>query len=406
VEVSPQGEVRALVMVEAPGVAGRDAPGQADRVLPANRRHQRFDQCRFHPGRRDQAPRSGRLGAGRACCGLSARRDRCVFGSIATLFKMFFRRHKSYPGLAELLQGFYASINGEGQVPVSPESIIQTVRLCEQVGARLLEAEKETEVAAAQALRGGSRAPAAGTGPQGNPGHRRHWLSRQGSRGRAPQARLAGAGPRPAHAGRRAAGAGRGVCRGRPGRTACRRARSPDVEAVVHLAAETAGGKEAHERNTIEATRNVLDTAGRLGIKKVINISSIAVLKPSSEVGHPLSESDPVDFGNLGRGPYVWAKAEAERIAQELGASHGFEVRTLRLGPLVDYRRFSPPGRLGREVGPLFIAIGGPRSELSVCDLTTAAHVVRYIVAAFEKAPHTLNLVEAPGPNGATWSKG
>jgi nucleoside-diphosphate-sugar epimerase len=41
------------------------------------------------------------------------------------------------------------------------------------------------------------------------------------------------------------------------------------VEVVVHLAAETAGGKEAHERNTIEATRNVLDTAGRLGIRKV-----------------------------------------------------------------------------------------------------------------------------------------
>jgi nucleoside-diphosphate-sugar epimerase len=110
------------------------------------------------------------------------------------------------------------------------------------------------------------------------------------------------------------------------------------------------------------------------------------VLKPSSEVGHPLSEVDPVDFGNLGRGPYVWAKAEAEQIAQEIvEVTYGFQVRTVRLGPLVDYRNFAPPGRLGREVGPLFVAAGGPRSELSVCDVCTAAQVIRYLTEQFRR---------------------
>jgi len=272
------------------------------------------------------------------------------------------------------------------------------VKLCEQIGDRLMEAERQAEVEAAEALRQAEAAlapPESGrkailvTGGTGFLGREvvtelrgRGWSVRVLARRmpafaqRVPgveyiEADLVGELPEQAFT---------------------------DVEAVVHLAAETVGGKEAHERNTIRATRNVLDTAGRLGIRKVIDTSSIAVHKPSSEVGHPLSESDPVDEGNLGRGPYVWAKAEAERIARELGKAHGFGTRTVRLGPLVDYRHFTPPGRLGREVGPLFVAAGTPSSELSVCDVTTAAQVIRYLVERFDEAPSVVNLVEAPPP--------
>lgn len=398
VEVSPQGEVRALVSVDGRlamlvvtlqgrpiesylRIVGTNGSINADFVLAGVTKL---------PGPGASAPAVVLRPFSQA--------RQMVFGSIATLFKMFFRRHKSYPGLAELLQGFYASINGEGQVPVSAQSIIQTVRICEQVGARLLEAEREAEVAATQALR---KAEAALAPPE--PGRKAVLVTGgTGFLGREVVAELRGRGWPVRVLARRMPGAAQRV----PGveyveadlAGSLPESAFEAVEVVAHLAAETAGGKEAHERNTIEATRNLLDTAGRIGIRKVINISSIAVLKPSSEVGHPLSESDPVDFGNLGRGPYVWAKAEAERIAQELAGSHGFEVRTVRLGPLVDYRNFAPPGRLGREVGPLFVAVGGPGNELSVCDITTAAQVVRYMVADFDKAPAVLNLVEAPGP--------
>lgn len=322
-----------------------------------------------------------------------------VFGSIAMLFKMFFRRHKSYPGLAELLQGFYPSIDGDGPVPVSPESIIQTVRLCEQIGARLVVAEQEAEVAAARALQ---EAEADLAPPE--PGRKAILVTGgTGFLGKALVAELRGRGWPVRVLARRMPGAAERV----PGVEYLEADLVEDlpesafagVEGLVHAAAETAGGKEAHERNTIEATRNVLETAGRCGIKKVINIGSIAVLKPSGEVGHPLSEDDPVDFDNLARGPYVWAKAEAERLGSELAKTHGFEIKTVRLGPLVDYRHFTPPGRLGREVGPLFVATGMPGNELSVCDVGTAAQVIRYIVEANEAAPPILNLVEAPPPS-------
>jgi nucleoside-diphosphate-sugar epimerase len=172
-----------------------------------------------------------------------------------------------------------------------------------------------------------------------------------------------------------------------------------DVGAIAHLAAETAGGQEAHERNTIQATKYLLEAAGKHDIKQFINISSIAVHKPSSEIGHAIDEDSPVDHDNIGRGPYVWGKAKAEQLAQDMSAELGFEAKTIRLGPLVDFQDFTPPGRLGREVGPLFVIMGNPGDKLSVCDVRTASNVIRYYVEKFEDAPSVLNLVEADAPS-------
>ena len=82
------------------------------------------------------------------------------------------------------------------------------------------------------------------------------------------------------------------------------------------------------------------------------------MLKPSKSVGGPVSEQTPVDRGNLSRGPYVWAKAEAEREVVQSGPGLGLSVRVVRPGPLVDFGAYEPPGRLGRELGPVFLAVG------------------------------------------------
>ena len=116
-------------------------------------------------------------------------------------------------------------------------------------------------------------------------------------------------------------------------------------------------------------------------MKQLINISSVAVLKPGPRV---LREDSPVDRGNLSRGPYVWAKAEAEAIALERAATGGLEVRTIRLGPLVDFNDYTPPGRLGRDVARLFVAMGSRGNALSVCDVHTAASVIRYYAENFD----------------------
>jgi hypothetical protein len=64
----------------------------------------------------------------------------------------------------------------------------------------------------------------------------------------------------------------------------------------------------------------------------------------------------------------------------------------------VDYTAYQPPGRLGRELGPVFVAIGPKRGPLHVCDVSTAARVIRSYLEDFDRAPAVLNMVDAPPP--------
>lgn len=321
-----------------------------------------------------------------------------VFGTIANVYRMLTRKHKSYAGLAELVEAFHGAIARGAPSPVSPSAIIETVRLCELIGSRSEQAAQAAERAATERL---TLAEAQLTASD---------------YGRGVVLVTGGAG----FLGRVTVTELRG--RGWPVRVVARRLPSasmrvpgvdyvlgdvskplPDalfdsVAVIVHLAAETRGGKEDHERNTVNATRHMLDAAARHGIKRFIHTSSIAVLRPSTTASGPLHEDSPVDSGNLGRGPYVWAKAETERMVTEFCQTHGISQRQIRLGPLVDFGDFAPPGRLGREVGPLFVAMGLPGNKLSVCDVGTAAQVIRHYVEAFDSVPMMLNLVEAKQP--------
>jgi nucleoside-diphosphate-sugar epimerase len=316
----------------------------------------------------------------------------------AGIGRLVFKRKTSYPGLTTLIEHFYGSVRGTEAPPVSPRSILDTVTICERIGQALDEAEQGHEQIAAAELAGRVQAlpPARDdrgtvlvTGGTGLLGKRvAEELRHAGFAVRVLSRRL----PR--------------VSTRLPGveYVAGDLARPLDpsvvkgITLVAHCAAETAGGQQEHERNSIAATRNVIEAAARAGVTRVIHISSLAVLKPGREVGGPLDESSPVDAGNLGRGPYVWGKAESETLVQTLGRELGVDVRIIRPGPLVDYDDFHAPGRLGREVGTVFVAIGGRRSPLSVCDVGTAARVIRSYAESFEVAPPLVNLVEAPPP--------
>jgi predicted dehydrogenase/nucleoside-diphosphate-sugar epimerase len=316
------------------------------------------------------------------------------WGSFKAVLKLIFRRHKAYPGLVEVLDRFYTSIQEGGSPPVEPGAILETVRLCEQIGAKLRANQAETDRRALETLRAAeSRLPplndrgivlvTGGTGMLGRPtaAALRHagWRVRVPVRRELPPA-LQVPGVEYVAA---------DLATGIPGTML------DGVESVLHLAAETAGGLADHERNTVIATRNLLDAMTTSGVKRLVNVSSVAVLKPA-RFGRKLHENSQVDAGNLRRGPYVWAKAEAERLACERAATGAVELRTVRLGPLVDFADYSAPGRLGREVARLFVAMGLPFNRLAVCGVATAAAVLVRIVAEFDGAPSTVNLLEVP----------
>lgn len=318
--------------------------------------------------------------------------------STASFAKLVFQRRKSYPGLAELIHAFYSSIQTGGQAPFNAGSIIDTVRVCEWITGNLRVAEQEQEFKAQKTLFleeqqlhiGIGMKPVLVTGGTGFLGRvvvkkmrTAGWPVRVIARHAVPYSlRIAGveyvtadlAQEIPLHF-------------------------LKDIDTIIHCAAETAGGKKLHDQNTIASTRNILRAAAESGIKKFIHTSSLAVLKPSREVGGALAENSPVDINNPSRGPYVAAKAESEHMARELGKEWGVEIRTIRLGPLVDFENFQAPGRLGREVGRFYIIMGGRRTLLSVCDVGTAVEVILNYVAEFDHAPELLNLVEPVAPS-------
>ncbi|MFN3682208.1 MAG: Gfo/Idh/MocA family protein, partial [Nitrospira sp.] len=71
-----------------------------------------------------------------------------VVGSTRGFASRILNKHKGYPGLAELIEAFYASVRRGAAPPLSPDSIRETVRLCEQIGERLHAAKAEFEARA------------------------------------------------------------------------------------------------------------------------------------------------------------------------------------------------------------------------------------------------------------------
>jgi predicted dehydrogenase/nucleoside-diphosphate-sugar epimerase len=322
-------------------------------------------------------------------------------GTTKSLFKRLLKKQKSYPGLFEIIKSFYNSILSGKPFDVSDESILETVTICEEVTNYLRKAEteenalaeadrekKESQLKAADTTRGGVLV----TGGAGFLGRavaaelrKRNWTTRVVSRNIPPSSKKL---PGVEYA---VADLGGDI----PIEVL------KDISVVVHCAAETSGGKEAHQRNSIQATRNILISMANAGVKKIVHISSIAVLKTCREIGRPVDENTPFVTDSEGRGPYVWGKVESEKLALNLCKELNIDIRVIRPGALVDYNVFEAPGRLGREVGPFFVCIGGRKSRMGLCDVYKAAEVIRAYVEDFANMPLVLNLNEPEPPTHA-----
>lgn len=306
-------------------------------------------------------------------------------------------RRTSYAGLDALVHRFYTAIQAGGQPPVLPRSILDTVSVCERLGTALDAAEQRAEAQAAERL-----AREVVQRPAPTPGRGVVLVTgAAGLLGRRVVAELRQAGFAVRAAVRRTPRLAVRVAGVEYVATDLSRPLHPgvmaDVRHVVHCAAATSGGRADHQRDSIDATRHVIEAASRAGVESVVHVSSLAVLAPGRRFGPGLDEDSPLDAGE-DRGPYVWGKLESERLARQRGAELGVKVAVVRPGPLVDFTDFSPPGRLGRELGPIFVAVGGRRTPLSVCDVGTAARVIRLLVERPDEAPPVVNLVEAPAP--------
>jgi nucleoside-diphosphate-sugar epimerase len=104
---------------------------------------------------------------------------------------------------------------------------------------------------------------------------------------------------------------------------------------VVHCAAALPlYSKEDIYSTDVDGTRNVLESASKLGVERVVHISSTAVYGVPDH--HPIYETDPL----IGVGDYGKAKIEAEKVCSEY-REKGMCV------PVIRPKSFIGPERLG-----------------------------------------------------------
>jgi predicted dehydrogenase/nucleoside-diphosphate-sugar epimerase len=300
-------------------------------------------------------------------------------GTTVALGKRFLKRERSYPGLVEIFESFYASVRDGTPAPMTPESILDTVRICERIADALV--TRPREGAFDSAAVGAPRiAVTGGTGFLGT-----EVVRQLGARG-TPVRVLARREPPEWE---RISGAEYVAadlsCPLDPAVLA-------GIETVIHCAAATSGGWDEHQAHSLAATENMVRAASQAGARRFVHVSSLAVLQGGGD-DEPVSERSPLQEDSRSSGPYVWGKLESERLAMTLGSELGVEVRVARPGAIIDDRDFDPPGKLGRRIGNIFVAIGSPRDTLGVVDVEFAARTLIWMADYFEAAPPALNVL-------------
>jgi len=306
-----------------------------------------------------------------------------VFGTTRSLFLRFARRQLSYPGLAEIFEAFYRSIRSGEKSPVSADNILSTVSICERVAEALRQSTpppgQRPDSNAHQVLVTG------GTGFLGQELVRALLARKLGvrvlaRREPAPWDRMEGVEYVVGDLGEKIP---EGAVAG--------------IETVVHLAAETAGGFEEQRRNSVDATERVIRAAAEAGVKRVIHVSSLAV-HGAAGGGRAIREDTALETRVRERGPYVWGKVESEQLAIRLAAELGIAVKIARPGAIIDHQAFEPPGRLGKRIGNVFVAVGAPSDRLGTVERDFAARTLAWEIDHFEAAPAAINLLSPTLP--------
>ena len=284
----------------------------------------------------------------------------------------------NYPGLQPLIEAFYRAVAREDPSPISPGHLMQVTEVFEQLVAKIGQAARVPGLSRPRNRHLTSAPPAVVTGARG-------FLGNEIARA-LHCVRGVGRGPHPdsPHVVEWVpADLGDGV--------------PPDAlagaEVVVHAAAETAGGYEAHQRNSLDATRHLLRAMKAAGVSKLVLVSSLSVVRPPRTLWERQDETTPRPSDARRLGAYVWGKSLQEELVEREAPSLGIATRIIRPGALVDWSEM--PGLMGRHLyGRWHLGLGRPSLPIAVCDVGTCADAIAWCATHFDDAPAVVNLFD------------
>lgn len=295
-------------------------------------------------------------------------------------------RGGDYPGLAELIGDFYRSVAEGRPSPLAPDHIQRVTAVYEELAANVRSAADHaaTQCEASPELR--AEAPlAVVTGARGFFGKAiTRELVRRGFRVRG-VSRTPDVDDPDVHE-------WRALDLSQPIPTEI----FTGAEVVIHAAVDTAGGYDGHQRNTIDATRHVLNAMHAARVSQLVYVSSLSVLRPPrtpwerQDERTPLADPDARKFG-----AYAWGKTEAERLVATEATQLQIETRIVRPAALVDWTHPEVPGLVGRRLfGSWHLAFGRPGLPFAVCEVGRAGAVVAKLAEHFADAPPVVNLID------------
>jgi len=285
----------------------------------------------------------------------------------------------AYPGLAQLIGAFYRAVATGTASPVTPAHLLAVTEVLERLVAEINEAARR-------------RAPAVSARPRAD----------------VPLTVVTGARGFLGAEVARALGRVRGI-----GRVADRDDPNVDewvvadlaggvpggaldgADVVVHAAAETAGGYEAHQRNTLDATRNLLRAMHAAGVRRLVLVSSLSVLRPPRTLSEVQDERTPRPANPRDLGPYTWGKCLQEELVEREAPALGIATRIIRPGALLDWSDPALPGLMGRRLfGRWHLGLGRSSLPIAVCDVQRCAAAIAWCATHFEEAPAIVNLFD------------
>jgi nucleoside-diphosphate-sugar epimerase len=290
------------------------------------------------------------------------------------------RSGAAYPGLQPLIEAFYHAVAHGGASPIAPDHLLRVTAIFEQLVARV-------ETTAHQPASAGPRAPHGNTAPNVAVTGARGFLGAEVARA-LKQVRGIGRSANPDDRNVHdwvVADLGTGL--------------TPEALAgadiVVHAAAETCGGFEAHQRNTIDATRHLLRAMHGAGVSRLVLVSSLSVLRPPRTPWERQNEHTPRPADPRRFGAYVWGKTLQEELVEREAPGLGITTRIIRPGALMDWNEPALPGLMGRHLyGRWNLGLGRPSLPIAVCDVGRCADAIAWCATHFDNAPAVVNLFD------------
>jgi predicted dehydrogenase/nucleoside-diphosphate-sugar epimerase len=285
-----------------------------------------------------------------------------------------------YPGLVPLIAAFHRAVAEGAPSPVSPAHLLRVTALFETLVDALQAETRRSKPVTAGARPGGTAPVTVVTGAGGFLG-----------------AEIARALPRVRGVGRGANPEDPNVQEWVRADLSCGLAAEALAGApvVVHAAAETVGSYGAHQRNTIDATRNLLHAMHAAGCSRLVLVSSLSVLRPPRTPWERQDERTPRPKDPARLGSYVWGKCLQEELVEREAPALGIATRVIRPGALLDGREPALPGLMGRRLfGRWHLALGRPGLPMAVCDVERCAEAIAWCATHFDEAPPVVNLFD------------